>query len=105
MRSSTESVGNGDECGFLIESASNLTYTGKLESRSRSVHTLCLGLGTSWVSHETWMLRPENTPMTRKQTPVYRTPMLSEVMSMMVPTAERQIGPIYNVSEVFCSHG
>jgi hypothetical protein len=40
------------------------------------------------------MFRPEKTPMMRKQTPVYRTPVLSEVINMTVPTAERRIGPM-----------
>jgi hypothetical protein len=33
--------------------------------------------------------------MIRKQTPVYLTPMFSVVINMIVPTADREIGPIY----------
>jgi hypothetical protein len=44
------------------------------------------------------MLRPEKTPMMRKQTPVYRTPTFRVVINMTVPAAERRMGQILTVS-------
>jgi hypothetical protein len=55
---------------------------------------LVLGLGTTVVSHETWMLRPTNGPEQRRMSKKYRAPTLSVEIMITAPTSVAKMGTI-----------